>query len=78
MISKLIENQSIIIVLKKGKLMENLGLGIAVLGIVNGMIGGASLVIPLLALHAGYLLILPITILFGPHYLEGFPSTLAC
>ena len=45
--------------------MENLGLGIAVLGIVNGMIGGASLVIPLLALHAGYLLILPITILFG-------------
>jgi len=36
-----------------------------VIGLVNGMIGGVILVLPLLALKTGWVLILPITIFSG-------------
>lgn len=36
-----------------------------VIGLLNGMIGGIILVLPLLALKTGYLLIAPITIISG-------------
>lgn len=43
-----------------------------VIGLVNGMIGGVILVLPLLALKTGWLLILPITIF------SGFVSYFTC
>lgn len=38
---------------------------VAYLGLLNGMIGGTILVLPLLGMETGYLLIPCITILFG-------------
>ncbi len=36
-----------------------------IIGLVNGMIGGIILVMPILAMKTGYLLIAPITIISG-------------
>lgn len=44
---------------------RNLSDTMTVIGLVNGMIGGIILVMPILALHTGYTLIGPISIVSG-------------
>lgn len=44
---------------------QNLSNPMTVVGLVNGMIGGIILIMPILALRTGTLLIAPITIIFG-------------
>lgn len=44
---------------------QNLSNPMTVVGLVNGMIGGIILVMPILALKTGTLLIAPITLIFG-------------